>query len=279
MPELPEVETMVRAFRERLVGRTIAAFEARWARQVSPDPTTLARGLAGRTITSLGRRAKHALLGLDDGACLLVHFGMSGRLEWSEGPAVEPDLPAEAQAQAEPPHARAVWHLEGGARLFFCDARKFGRLALTRDLEQALAHLGPEPLEPGFTPAVLQAALGAHARALKPLLLDQAVVAGLGNIYTDEALFRARLHPLTRSDRLTRADFTRLHAAIRHVLEQGILHQGTTFDWVYEGGRMQEHLAVYGREGLPCPACGTPVTRLVVGQRGTHVCSACQRRR
>ncbi len=267
MPELPEVETIVRAVRPRLVGRAIVGFESRWPKNVVPGPAAVRRAVVGRRVAGVSRRAKYIVLGLDDGGHLLVHLRMSGRLDWSN------------DHTKEPPHVRAVWDLDDGGRLLLCDARKFGRVVHTRDLAAATADLGPEPLGRDFTPGLLSGLLRARRRQLKPLLLDQRVVAGLGNIYTDEALHRAGLHPLTRSDRLRAADVERLHAAIRAVLREAIRHHGTSLDWIYPGGWMQRRLRVYGRTGEPCRTCGTPIVGLRVGQRGTHVCPRCQPQR
>jgi formamidopyrimidine-DNA glycosylase len=173
--------------------------------------------------------------------------------------------------------------LDDGQALVFADVRKFGRLELVPESGEPFGHLGPEPLERGFTASCLRAALAARRRALKPLLLDQAVVAGLGNIYVDESLHRAGLHPLERSDRVTADGARRLRAAIRSVLSTAIRREGSSFDTFYrtpEGqpGRYQERFRVYGREGLPCRTCRTAIVRTVVGQRGTHHCPRCQPR-
>lgn len=267
MPELPEVDTIVRAFRAELVGRRIVAFESRWQKNVEPRFEVVRDGLAGRIVQALERRAKFIVFQLDNGRALLVHLRMSGRLDW------------QTNGAPEPPHVRAIWRLDNGRRLALCDARKFGRITLVDNLERATADLGPEPLDEAFTPVVLARALRARRRQLKPLLLDQRVIAGLGNIYTDESLFRARLHPLLRSDRLSDRQVGDLHRAIRNVLRRAIQLQGTTIDWIYPSGRMQHHLAVYGRTGEPCPRCRTPIVALRVAQRGTHICPACQPRR
>ncbi len=265
MPELPEVHTIVRTTRPRLVGRRIVEFEARWPRQVRPDVPSVREGIVGRTIRDLTRRGKFIVFSLNDGGFLLVHLRMSGRLEWSR------------PRTAEPPHVRAAWGLENGDRLLLCDARKFGRILYTRDLSEVTGRLGVEPLSSAFTPRRLARLLHARARQLKPLLLDQSVIAGLGNIYTDEALFRAGLHPATRSDRLRTEQIATLHGAIRQVLRAAIRRNGTSFDWIYPGGRMQNQLLVYGRSGQPCRRCGTTIRALRIAQRGTHFCPRCQR--
>ncbi len=263
MPELPEVETIVRRYRPDLEGRRIVGFASYCPQQVRPGVASFRRAIVGQTITRLTRRAKYILAHLDRGG-LLLHLGMSGRLEWSDAVGFDGR------------HVRAAWELDNGRRLVFCDPRKFGRIRYVRDLKDFGTALGPEPLESDFSVTVLGRLLGRHRRQLKPLLLDQSVIAGLGNIYADEVLFRARLHPTTRSDQLTGREVRRLHQAIRQVLRQAIAYQGTSFDWAYAGGRMQTRLQVYGRAGRPCPRCRTPIARIRVAQRSTHLCPQCQ---
>lgn len=267
MPELPEVETSVRWLRPRVRGRRVVGFSATWPRQIEPGITAVRRALRGRTIVRVGRRGKHILLHLDDRSSLVLHLGMSGRLAWA------------ADCREQPAHVRAVLELEGDHRLLFCDARKFGRIRHVADARRACAHLGPEPLTRRFTAAVLGQKLAGRTRRIKPLLLSQEVVAGLGNIYVDEALHRARVHPCTPADRLTPAAIRRLHRAIRRVLREAVRRCGTSFDWVYPGGRMQYHLRVYRRTGQACLGCGTPIVRIEVGKRSTHLCPRCQPRR
>lgn len=276
MPELPEVETVVRTTRPRLIGRRIVAFESNWPRQVSPSAAEVRRRLLGRSICDVARRGKWIVWRLDDASWLLIHLRMSGRLEWRRRNRGSPDA---ASAMGEPRHVRASWAFDDGGRLVFDDARKFGRIVQTDDLAAATRDLGVEPLEPSFTPGVLGSLLRRRRRRLKPLLLDQSVVAGLGNIYADEALFAAGVHPMSPSDRLTDAQVRALHAAIRSVLRRGIHHNGATIDWVYPGGGMQNHFRVYGRTGAPCRRCGTAIRRVVLGQRSTHFCPSCQPRR
>lgn len=280
MPELPEVETIVRHHRPRLEGRRITRYVSRWARQAEPSVAAVRRGIVGKRIARLRRRAKFIVADLDGGPrcgsrcdpraaeCgghLLIHLRMSGRLEWV----------ADAR-KGERRHVRAVFDLDDGSRLLFCDARKFGKIIYTTDFETTTAHLGAEPLERTFTAVAFARLLRGRARQLKPLLLDQSIVAGLGNIYVDEALFRAGLHPATRSDRLSAAQVRRLRREIRAVLRKAIRHQGTSFDAVYPNGGMERHLNVYGRAGSPCRRCGTLIVALRIAQRGTHVCPKCQ---
>jgi len=272
MPELPEVETLARELRGVLVGRSVVGVEVRWPRTVAaPDPETFARRLVGRRIWEIRRRGKWLLLGLDEGDWLLVHLRMSGRL------AVErADAPEDA-------HTRVVFHLDDGRRLRFSDPRKFGRMALTACPEEWLGDLGPEPLDPDLTPERLAGMLRGRRVRLKPLLADQRFLAGLGNIYADEVLWRAGLHPLRCAHTLTPGEVTRLHGAMREVLEEAIARRGTTLPdqrYVLPDGRPGEfaaHLAVYGREGQPCPRCGAPIARARVGGRSAHFCPQCQR--
>jgi formamidopyrimidine-DNA glycosylase len=263
MPELPEVETTVRKLRGRLRGRRIKKFKATWPRQVSPSIAGVRRAVVGRKIERLSRRGKYIVFHLDDGSVLLVHLGMSGSLSLNKKDAT---------------HVRAVWELNDGSQLLFSDARKFGRIRAAKDLGEALCGLGLEPLSKRFTAAVLQRELRSRSRQLKPLLLDQTVVCGLGNIYADEALYRARLHPLTRANSLSPAQVKRLHRAIVTTLRRAIRLSGTSFDWAYRGGRMQDELLAYGRNGEPCKRCKKKIVRILVGQRSTHYCPACQKK-
>jgi len=169
-----------------------------------------------------------------------------------------------------------LFNLDNGWDLRFSDARKFGRVSLYADPEVVLGQLGPEPLAPNFTHEQLANMLHARKRLLKPLLLDQSFLAGLGNIYSDEALHQAGLHPLRRSDSLSNAEVKRLWRSIRETLEMGIHHNGASIDWVFRGGDFQHHFRVYKQEGEPCFNCGTQIQRTVVGGRGTHFCPHCQ---
>jgi formamidopyrimidine-DNA glycosylase len=265
MPELPEVETIVRTLKPALVGQTILAADLRWARTLAtPSPRKFKEQIKGQQILGVSRRAKFLNIQLAD-FNLFVHLRMSGDLFIKE----EKDAPEK--------HDRLRLSLSDGKRLVFRDARKFGRVWLTDDPDSVIGGLGPEPLSDEFTPEWLFSALRSRRRQLKPLLLDQAFLAGLGNIYTDEALHMARLHPLAASDSVKRKPAERLHEAIRAVLAEGIRRNGASIDWVYRGGEFQNYFRVYDREGKPCPVCGTKIKRLVVGQRSTHVCPKCQK--
>jgi formamidopyrimidine-DNA glycosylase len=271
MPELPEVETIVRQLREgqpahdsSVIGKSIRSVTVKWPRHVArPSARLLQQELRGQTVESLSRRGKYLIFKLSGGA-LLIHLKMSG------------DLKLVAAGAAADRHAHTIFHFTDGTALRFSDTRKFGKVFWVNQAEEVTGALGPEPLEPGFTAARLGAMLAQHSRALKPLLLDQTFIAGLGNIYTDEALHLARLHPLRRSDSLTPAEVRALWSGIRRALRSGIRHNGASIDWVYRGGDFQHHFRVYDRAGKPCPDCGTPIRRIVVGQRGTHYCPQCQ---
>ncbi|MBI5863457.1 MAG: DNA-formamidopyrimidine glycosylase [Planctomycetes bacterium] len=271
MPELPEVETIVRAARPRLLRRRIGAFHSRWVRQVSPGEREVRAAIVGATIADVRRRGKFIVIELERGSrsagVLLIHLRMSGRFEWGR---------TDDRPDSEPRHVRATFDLSGGVRLYFCDARKFGRLRYVADLKTTPLAIGPEPLDRSFTPARLAGILRSRRKLLKPLLLDQAAIAGLGNIYTDESLFRAGLHPLRKSSSLTDPQIAALHQAIRRTLREGIRHSGTSLDWAYPEGKMQTRLLVYGRGDQPCRRCGDTIVVLRVGQRSTHVCPTCQ---
>jgi len=271
MPELPEVETVARGLRTSLVGRTIVGVEVRWPRSVvPPDPAAFARRLTDQTVTGVGRRGKWVVIALGGGDTLLVHLRMSGRLV------------LESEACLDDRHLRVLLFLDGGQRLRFSDQRKFGRLVLTADPQEVLGELGPEPLGDDLTPERLGEMLARRRGRIKPLLLNQRFLAGLGNIYADEALWRARVHPLRQADTLNAAEVRRLHRAIRSVLQAAIASGGTTLqDEAYQqangqAGKFASRLAVYGRDGQMCPRCGRAIERITVGQRGTHFCPQCQ---
>ncbi len=275
MPELPEVETIARSLRPALVGATITEADVRWARTIAtPSVRRFKQLIQGQTIRAVSRRAKFLRLELTDFE-LLIHLRMSGDLALKHGP-VQPANHDRLILRLQPSQ-RSAGRQRDALSLIFNDTRKFGRVWLTADPEQVTGRLGPEPLGDEFTPQWLSDALHRRHRQLKPLLLDQSFLAGLGNIYTDESLHRARLHPLALSDSVTAKKAERLHAAIRATLEEGIRRNGASFDWVYRGGEFQNYFRVYDREGKPCPVCGTPIQKLIVGQRGTHICPHCQK--
>jgi formamidopyrimidine-DNA glycosylase len=250
MPELPEVEHAARSLGAQIIGRTIVAVtRLDWQPMVeTPAVEQFLELLQGRQVLAAGRRAKWILLTLDSGWALALHLRMSG--------SVSVHTP---------------------------DARKFGRARLLDSAGLAAlesAH-GVEPLSDAFTPTLLGQLLLRRRARLKPLLLDQKVIAGIGNIYADEALWNAQLHPLRSSDSLDDDEIARLHSGIRLALLQGLEHGGSTLrdyrNGYGEPGSNQEHFNVYDRQGQPCPRCGTPIEKIVVGQRGTHFCPFCQR--
>lgn len=212
----------------------------------------------------VGRRAKFLTLTLSE-SILVFHLRMSGdlRMEPSESPVST--------------HDRLILEFYSGWRLSFNDTRKFGRVWLVNDTNVLFSSLGPEPDDPELTPNRFHEMLQQRKRAIKPLLLDQHFLAGLGNIYTDEALFRACIHPLQSSKTLDLQDAARLLEAIRYTLKRGIASNGASIVWVYRGGDFQNHFQVYQQTNNPCPRCGQPVNKTTVGQRGTHFCPHCQR--
>jgi len=267
MPELPEVETIARALQPDLVGKTILSADLRWERTLAaPAPAQFKKRISGQKILGVSRRAKYLIVELESYS-FLVHLRMSGDLVIREGK-IKPEK-----------HDRLLLHLSDGTRLAFNDTRKFGRVWLTDQPETILGRLGPEPLEKGFTPRWLFQALHSRKRSLKPLLLDQTFLAGLGNIYTDECLHLAQLHPRAASNNVSEEQAAELHKAIRAVLREGIRRNGASIDWVYRGGGYQNYFRVYDREGKPCPVCGAAIQKFTVGQRGTHICPNCQRLR
>ena len=261
MPELPEVETIVRGLAPRLAGRRILAAEFRCDRIVRGDPARI----AGRTISSVRRHGKFIVVDFAGGAeSLGIHLGMTGKL----------------LLDAEPgPHAHALITLDRGL-LIYDDIRQFGRIELSPQFAARMERLGPDPLSIGAAEFVSR--LRARRSMVKPLLLNQAFLRGMGNIYTDEALHRAGVHPRALASALSRARAGLLHAAMQQVLAESIESGGSSVsDYVDSGGRrgsFQLRHRVYGREGAPCPACAAPIRRILVGQRGTHFCPKCQKR-
>ncbi len=276
MPELPEVETIRNYLRLGVNGQPpILGLEIQnawlyWERTLAtPTAAEFFTKLPGQHIWDIQRRGKFLIIRMQDGA-LLVHLRMSGDLVARRaGPGETPDKHCRARLGLVNAAGEQFW-------LDFNDARKFGRLWLVDDPARVIGNLGPEPLSEEFTSRVLLAGLRTKKRALKPLLLDQTFIAGLGNIYTDEALHMARLHPLTPANTLSADQARVLWESIRLVLAQGIQQHGSSIDWVYRGGDFQNHFRVYQRTGRHCPVCGTPIQRMVIGQRGTHFCPTCQ---
>lgn len=263
MPELPEVETVVRGLQNTIIGESIIDIEVPWEKALIAE--TPYESIVGKSIISVHRRAKFIVIELSQGA-LLVHLRMTGKLT--------PVYPEK--------HVTVILHFESGTSLYFQDMRKFGRMVYTEDTQAVLGHLGPEPLELEFTPELFFGMLKAKNRLLKPLLLDQTFLAGLGNIYVDEALFQAGIQPLSLASSIPKSRAKKLHSAIQSILTNSIEAQGTTVLNFSHGdnqsGTYQGALQVYGRGGEPCLQCGKPITKIKVGQRGTHYCSRCQKK-
>jgi formamidopyrimidine-DNA glycosylase len=270
MPELPEVQVIANRLERELVGDTVRHVEVRWDRSIAtPDVNSFCRQLVGLRVADVGRRAKFLIIHVPP-MYLLVHLRMSGQIL----------LGAPGAATTEHRHARVVIGLDSGRALCLLDARKFGRMYLVGHPEQVVGDLGPEPLDDAFIAESLAAVLRGRRRQIKAVLLDQRMLAGLGNIYVDEALWQARVHPLRRACTLDVGEISRLHGAIRDVLWRAIANKGTTFrdyrDPGNEPGQNQPALAVYGRAGQPCLRCGGAILRAVMAGRGTHYCSHCQ---
>ncbi|NLV75040.1 MAG: DNA-formamidopyrimidine glycosylase [Chloroflexi bacterium] len=274
MPELPEVETIVRKLRPLVTGQEIAGVEVAWARSVAvPSAEAFIAELPGHRIRAVTRRGKFIVMPLDPSAVFVAHLRMSGRMVYIAADALAHPLDGAK-------HTQVMITLRTGDRLAFYDPRKFGRLWLVESGDAVTALLGCEPLDDTFTPALLGELLHGCRRQLKPALLDQHLIAGLGNIYADEALWHAGLHPLRLASSLDEAEIERLHSAIVETLQLAISHYGTTLrdyrDPANEPGEHLTSLNVYQRTGQTCRRCGSTIERIVVGQRGTHLCPQCQ---
>jgi formamidopyrimidine-DNA glycosylase len=287
MPELPEVETVVRQLEPEVEGHRIERLEvldARWSRPVPPEQ--LGAAVDGATIEHLGRRGKYILMGLDGARTLVMHLRMTGNLILREGDEVidpsEGRRLYENERSTEERHLRARFVLDDGRELWFTDLRRFGEAFLIDDdrLERRFAKLGVEPFSPEFTPAALGEMAAGRTAPLKSFLLDQSKVAGVGNIYADEALFRAELHPLSPAGSMNPEHLEALRNAVVATLEAGIDAGGSSIDDYRdargEKGSMQEEFLVHTREGKDCPRCGGTIVRIVVGGRSTYFCPACQ---
>lgn len=281
MPELPEVETVRRGLAPHLEGHVIAHVDQRRPDLRWPMPVDLVQVLTGARVTTLRRRSKYILADLDRGPSLLLHLGMSGRVR------IEDDRLGQFHHDASilPQHDHLVLTTDAGTRITLNDARRFGAVDLVRTdvAHPLLAHLGPEPLDDAFTPGRLARALAGRALPIKSALLDQRIVAGLGNIYVCEALHRAGIHPRRAAGRIGPDRIARLHDRIRAVLADAIAAGGSSLrdhrQTSGELGYFQHSFQVYGREGLPClrPGCTGTIRRIVQSGRSTWYCPACQR--
>src|SRR5215217_6204581 len=289
MPELPEVETVCRQLEPEIEGRRIVSLEVldeRWT--LAAPAAGVESAVAGRTIEGLGRRGKYLLLALDGARTLVMHLRMTGNLVLVEGEdMLDPSEGMrlyEGERSASERHLRARFALDDGRQLWFTDPRRFGEAFLVDDsgLEARFAKLGVEPLSADFSPELLGERAADSTAPLKSFLLDQAHIAGIGNIYADEALFRARLHPLSPAGSMRPEHCEDLCEGIVDALEAGLAHGGSSIDdyrdaWG-ERGSMQDEFLVHTREGEPCIRCGAEIRRIVVTGRSTYFCPACQRR-
>lgn len=270
MPELPEVETIARGLLDPLVGRTIVGVRIGWENLVArPTVEEFKRGIVGQKVLAVKRRGKYLICALSGGESLIFHLRMTGRL-----------LIKNSSDELDK-HDHLIFELDDGRELRFNEMRKLGRVYLVDDEDEIVGGLGPEPLDDDFALADFAALLSGRRGMIKPLLLNQRFVAGIGNIYADEALFTARIHPERRADTLTAEDIECLYSAIHQVLQQGIENRGTTLtayrDAEGREGSNQEYLRVFRRTCQPCPRCRMPIERTVVGGRGTYFCRRCQK--
>jgi formamidopyrimidine-DNA glycosylase len=273
MPELPEVQTIVNdLINANLPGEKIQAVTISWPRSIAGmTAKKFARQLRGAVIQLIRRRAKYIIFELDQNRSLVLHLRMSGRLRLADS-TTKPDT-----------HEHVCLTLSGGRDLRLHDTRKFARWSLCTSADELLGNLGPEPLSPAFTLRLLSTLLN-RKRMLKPLLLDQRIIAGLGNIYVDEALWEAGLHPCRRAAALSEGERKKLFRAIPLVLKRGLANMGTTLgtgeaNFLSIAGRQgtnRQQLRVFRRTGQPCPRCGAAIERIIVGQRSTHICPDCQ---
>jgi formamidopyrimidine-DNA glycosylase len=266
MPELPEVEVIRRQIYKIVKNRTIKKIEIMDSRVIKGiTPAEFKKQLVGKKITELSRRAKYLIFNLSSGKILLVHLGMAGTLIIGD------------KGQKYNKYALGF---EGGKVIYYCDSRMFGKTRILDNLEM-LQNIGPEPLGGGLGREGFFNMLRKHKVKIKILLLNQAFLAGLGNIYACEALYYAGIHPKRKSDKITRRESDKLLEGIKKILSQSVKQGGSSVDRYVnasgEKGRMQNHLKVYGREGLPCERCGGKVKKINLGQRGTYYCPRCQK--
>jgi formamidopyrimidine-DNA glycosylase len=274
MPELPEVQTIVNDLNAaNIAGKTIMGAKVYWSRTISePSARAFCSRIKGKKISAIRRRGKFIVFDLNKNDCLLLHLRMSGRLHL-----VPCDLPRQK-------HEHVILSLTDRRQLRFHDTRKFGRFYLTSDAAKILGRLGPEPLAADFTQKNFAQRLSPRKRLLKPLLLDQTFIAGLGNIYVDEALWESKIHPCRIAASLTKSEIRALHRAIPRVLKRGLNNLGTSlgtgktnfYSIAKHQGRNRDELMVFRRTDQPCPRCQATVRRIIVGQRSTHVCPRCQ---
>jgi len=267
MPELPEVETIKNELLPHILGRTITGVDLLWERIVrQPSIEEFLYRVIGQKIIGLSRRGKYLFFHLSGGEVLVMHMKMTGSL------LVDP---------SDGRFTRAVLHLDNGTALHFWDPRKFGVMWLDKDESAVAGKLGPEPLEDGFTSGVLAELLRKRTAPIKPVILDQSVIAGIGNMYADETLFDAKIHPLRPAGSLSRDEVERLHGSIRRVLQKALKEKGASIrNYIRPDGQpgtAHDEFHVAHGVGKNCPNCGTPIRRIVVRNRGTYFCPKCQR--
>ena len=270
MPELPEVESVIRGLRDDLSGRRFCGLACSWERTLSGwSAADLNQALQGRSIQALTRRGKYIIIHTDS-AALVIHLRMTGRLYICQ----------QDERQVADRWLRVAFHLDDGRELRFSDLRKFGRVDWVDDLSTYFAHLGPEPLSPAFSEDYWNEHCARRKKSIKALLLDQEIIAGIGNIYADEACFLAGVHPARRADQLDGGERFRLRRAIIDVLGYAIQYEGASFQWYRKpdgsGGSLQTHFYVFNRGGQPCRSCATLIKKIKHGGRGTHFCPFCQ---
>ena len=269
MPELPEVETIKNELLPHVVGRHITGVSLTWEGIVKePLVEEFCSRIVGQEITGITRRGKYLIASLSSGDLFIIHLKMTGSL-------------LIGQDSSEPPKfTRAIIHLDKDTNIFFRDPRKFGVLRLVQDRDSIVGKLGPEPLEANFTPQVLAQRLAKRTAPIKALLCEQSLIAGIGSMYADEALFAARVHPLRSGESLSPQEVERLHSAIRQVLRSAIINKGASVNTYFrpDGTPGSAHLEfkVAHSGGKPCPDCGTPIERITVRNRGTYFCPRCQ---
>jgi formamidopyrimidine-DNA glycosylase len=272
MPELPEVETIVNDLRPNVEGRRFTSVSIYCPEMVHQSSVAeLKRRLPGQVIKEIARRGKYLIFRLASGEALIIHLRMTGSLL----------LKRKAEPRtASSPYIRAIFGLDNGTELLFTDRRKLGTISLVKDESELNSKLGPEPLEPSFTAEVLAERLSTHKAPIKAVLCDQEVIAGIGNMYADEALFFARIHPLREANSLSHEEIKRLHKAIRQVLTRAISNGGASIsDYrrpTGEKGSQQYDFYAAHRGGQTCKVCATPIERIAVRNRGTYFCPKCQ---
>ncbi len=266
MPELPEVETIKNELLPHVLGRTIQSVDVYWDKMVKQPPVKEFRSqIAGQKITALSRRGKYLFFHLSGGAVLVMHMKMTGSLLVN---------PSDAR------FTRAVLHLDNGVAVHFHDPRKFGKMWLEKSTDAVVNQLGPEPIDKDFTPVILADILSKRSAPIKPILLDQSIIAGIGNMYADEALFEAKIHPEKPACKLTKTEIQRLYDAIRLVLQKALKKKGASVrNYIRPDGQpgaAHDEFSVAHGVGKTCPRCGTPIKRIVVRGRGTYLCPKCQ---